>query len=81
MLVLIFISGGQMHDRTYQAVATVHDPLTDKGMKEEPVHDRVNLDRIKALKLAKLWSEQGYWCSIYNQLTAECVECYAPKRG
>lgn len=68
-----------MKTNIYQAVATVHDPLTDKGMKEEPVHVRINLDRIKALKLAKLCSEQGYWSSIYNQLTAECVDAYPPK--
>jgi hypothetical protein len=68
-----------MQGNNYQAVATVHDPLTDKGMQEDPVHDRVNLDRIGALKLAKQWSAQGYWVSIYNQLTAECVEDYAPE--
>ena len=68
-----------MQGNTYQAVATVHDPLTDEGMQEDPVHDRVNLDRIKALKLVKEWSSQVYWGTIYNQLTAECVEIYPPK--
>jgi hypothetical protein len=62
----------------YQAVATVHDPVTDKGMREDPVHDRVNLDRNMALTLAKQWSSQGYWAAIYDQQTSECIEYSAP---
>lgn len=63
----------------YQAIATVHDPRTDEGMKDDPVEDRTNLDRIHAMQFAQEWAKQGYWGSVYNQRTGECVIDYAPK--
>ncbi|MDP1573145.1 MAG: hypothetical protein Q8M09_14870 [Pseudomonadota bacterium] len=60
-------------DHIYQAVATVHDPRTDAGMKEAPVHDVTNQSRSRAIQLAQEWASNGYWGSVYNQRTGECV--------
>lgn len=68
-----------MKDQIYQAQATIHDPRTDKGMQASPVHDSVNLDRDKAIQFALQWAREGYWTSVYNQRTAECIVDYSPK--
>jgi hypothetical protein len=68
-----------MNEQIYQAVATTHDPRTDKGMQAISVHDRVNLSRDKALRFALQWAREGYWTSVYNQRTAECIVDYSPK--
>ena len=63
----------------YQAIGSVHDPRTDEGMEEDPVEDRPNQVRIRAMQFAQKWARQGYWGSVYNQRTGECVIDYAPK--
>jgi hypothetical protein len=68
-----------MKEQIYQALATIHDPRTDKGMQAAPVHDRVNLSREKAVQFAQQWASEGYWTSVYNQRTAECIVDYSPK--
>jgi len=68
-----------MNEQFYQAVATIHDPRTDKGMQSKPVYDQVNLNRIRAIQFALQWANEGYWTSVYNQKTAECVIDYPPK--
>ena len=68
-----------MKEQIYQAVATTHDPRTDKGMQATPVHDRVNLSLDRALRFAVKWARNGYWTSVYNQRTGECLVDYAPK--
>lgn len=68
-----------MNEQIYQAVATTHDPRTDKGMQAISVYDRVNLSRDKALRFALQWAREGYWTSVYNQRTAECIVDYSPK--
>ncbi len=68
-----------MKEQIYQALATIHDPRTDKGMQAAPVHDRVNLTREKAIRLALHWARDGYWTSVYNQRTAECIVDYSPR--
>ena len=68
-----------MKDKIYQALATIHDLRTDKGMQAAPVHDRVNLSRDKAIQFALQWARDGYWTSVYNQRTAECIVDYSPK--
>ncbi len=65
--------------KIYQAVCTVHDPRTDDGMEENAVEDRVGISRIRALQFAQAWSRQGYWGSVYNQKTGECVIDYSPR--
>jgi len=62
----------------YHAVATVHDPRTDEGMKENPPHEAENQGHLRALQLAKEWASNGYWGSVYNQITGECVVEYEP---
>jgi hypothetical protein len=68
-----------MKEQIYQALATIHDPRTDKGMQVAPVHDRVNLSRDMAHRFALQWAREGYWASVYSQRTAECIVDYAPK--
>lgn len=65
--------------RIYQATATVHDPRTDDGMEEDPVEERKNQSRLRAMQFAQKWARQGYWGSVYNQRTGECVIDYSPK--
>jgi hypothetical protein len=65
----------------YQAVATIHDPRTDVGMKEEPVHDVPNQSRSRAIQLSRIWAGNGYWVSVYQQRTGECVIDYTPNGG
>ena len=65
----------------FQAVATVHDPRTDAGMKEDAVHDVSNQRRSRAIQLARIWAGNGYWGSVYHQRTGECVIDYTPKGG
>jgi hypothetical protein len=48
-------------------------------MQAAPVHDRVNLSREKAVQFALQWARNGYWTSVYNQRTAECIVDYSPK--
>lgn len=68
-----------MKEQIYQSLATIHDPRTDKGMQVAPVHDRVNLAREKAIQFAQKWASEGYWTSVYNQRTGECIVDYFPK--
>ena len=68
-----------MDERIYQMVATVHDPRTDAGMQETPVYVIEKQVRIQADRLAQKWANDGYWTSVYNQKTAECVIDYPPK--
>jgi hypothetical protein len=68
-----------MKGTIYQALATIHDPRTDEGMQAAPVYDRVNLSREKAIQFALHWARNGYWTSVYNQRTAECIVDYSPK--
>ena len=68
-----------MKDKIYQALGTIHDLRTDKGMQATPVLDRVNLSREKAIQFALQWARDGYWTSVYNQRTAECIVDYSPK--
>jgi len=63
----------------YHAVATVHDPRTDDGMQEEPPHEAENQGRVRAIQLAQQWAKEGYWGSVYNQVTGECIDEYPPK--
>lgn len=63
----------------YHAVATVHDPVTDDGMKETPPHEAENQVRERAIQLAQKWAKEGYWGSVYNQVTGECVDEFKPK--
>jgi len=63
----------------YHAVATVHDPRTDEGMKETPFYEAENQGRVRAIQLAQQWAKKGYWGSVYNQVTGECVNEYKPK--
>lgn len=70
-----------VEDQIYQAVATVRDPRTDAGMKEEPTHNVGNQSRTHAVQLAQKWARDGYWGSVYNQRTGECFIDYAPKGG
>ena len=65
----------------YQAVATVHDPRTDEGMEGEAIKERPNQSRVRAMQFAQQWAKEGYWATVYNQLTGECVIDYAPKGG
>lgn len=37
----------------YQAIATVHDPRTDEGMEDDPVEDRTNQSRVRAMQFAQ----------------------------
>ncbi len=64
----------------YHAVATVHDPRTDEGMKEVPPHEAENQGRVCAIQLAQQWAKEGYWGSVYNQVTGECTDEYIPGR-
>lgn len=73
-------STAQVNERIYQVIATVHDPRTDEGMEEAAVHERVNQTRVRALQFADEWTKAGYWASVYNQRTGECVIDYSPKR-
>jgi len=68
-----------MKEQIYQALATIYDPRTEKGMQAAPVHDRVNLTREKAIRFALHWARDGYWTSVYNQRKAECIVDYSPK--
>ena len=68
-----------MKEQIYQALATIHDPRTDKGMQAAPVYERVNLFRDMAIQFALQWAREGYWTSVYNQRTAECIVDYSPK--
>lgn len=68
-----------MKEQIYQALATIHDARTDKGMQAAPVHDRVNLSLDRAIRVALKWACNGYWASVYNQRTAECLVDYSPK--
>ena len=68
-----------MKEQIYQALATIHDPRTDKGMQAAPVHDRVNLSLDRAIRFALKWARNGYWTSVYNQRTAECLVDHSPK--
>jgi len=63
----------------FQAVAMVHDPRTDAGMKEEPAHEVSNQCRTRAIQLARNWAGNGCWGSVYHQRTGECVIDYTPK--
>lgn len=68
-----------LDEQTYHAVATSRDPRTDEGMEGTPACDVVNQSRIRAIQLARKWAGEGYWGSVYNQKTGECVIDYAPK--
>ena len=70
---------GPLDEQTYHAVATTRDPRTDEGMEGTPACDVVNQSRIRAIQLARKWAGEGYWGSVYNQKTGECVIDYAPK--
>lgn len=65
--------------KIYQVVATVHDPRTDEGMEEDAARDENNQSRIRALQYAEQWAKDGYWASVYNQRSGECVFDSAPK--
>ena len=68
-----------MNETIYQVIATVHDPRTDAGMKELPIHVIEKQVRIQADRIAKIWASEGYWVSVYNQKSADCVIDYSPK--
>jgi len=70
-----------MNEPIYQVVATVHDPRTAEGMQEQPAYDVEKQDRTRATGIAQKWAEDGYWASIYDQKTAECIVDFAPKGG
>lgn len=63
----------------FEAVATVADPLTDAGMREEPVYREAGITRDKADQLSKKWADAGYWASVYATDTGECVNDFAPR--
>lgn len=55
----------------YSAVATQGDPRLDG--EPDAIHEVVNQSRPRAIKIARQYGECGYWGSVYNQLTGECV--------
>lgn len=65
----------------YQVVATVHDPRTDEGEEDEAVNEHVNQSRVRAIQYAEQWAKDGYWTSVYNQRSGECVFDSAPKEA
>lgn len=65
--------------RIYQVVATVHDPRTDEGEEDEAVKEHENQSRVRAIQYAEEWAKEGYWTSVYNQRTGECVFDREPK--
>jgi len=50
-------------------------------MEGEAIKERPNQSRVRAMQFAQQWAKEGYWASVYNQLTGECVIDYAPKGG
>lgn len=62
-----------------RAVATTADPLTDAGDRETPVHNLRGCALRAALARAREWSDAGYWASVYNQSSGECVVSHAPQ--
>lgn len=64
------------NETVYQAVATIRDPRTVND--PNPHEERGNLSRGRAIQAAKKWAAAGYWGSVYNQRTGECVEEYLP---
>lgn len=65
--------------KRYHVVATVHDPRTGDDEDGE-VKERTNQSRLRAIQFAQQWAKEGYWASVYNQLTGECVVDYSPKK-
>lgn len=64
----------------FEAVATVADPLTDAGMREDPPHRKAGITRDEADRLAEEWSNAGYWTSVYAADTGECVNDFPPRQ-
>lgn len=63
----------------FSVVATVHDPLTDGDLR---VASDTSYDtRSKAVCSARIFSSQGYWVSIYDSETGECLDDFSPEGG
>lgn len=68
----------EMTDFIYQAIASVHDPRSDRCDQDNPVFDLVNMERERAIRFAMRWARAGYFGSVYHQRTGECVAEYSP---
>ena len=66
----------KINENICQAVATTYDPRTANG--QEAHEEQGNLSRGRANELAQQWEVIGYWGSVYNQFTGECVDEYSP---
>ncbi|MDP2794052.1 MAG: hypothetical protein Q8O25_08260 [Sulfurisoma sp.] len=65
--------------RDCRVTVTVSDPRTDDGMESPPIDDCGNQTKAEATRLGKEWAARGYWASVYDQASGECVDEFAPE--